>query len=97
MGWRAVEAVVSGVVQGVWFRDFTRTAALGLGVSGYVENLPDGTVHLVACGDGNAVHALLEAVREGPPAARVDAVAVTDYAGTETFGDFRVRRGSFSG
>jgi len=95
---RAVEALVSGVVQGVWFRDFTRTTALGLGLSGYVENLPDGRVHLVASGDPAAVQALLDAVHQGPPRARVDGVEVLDYTGTERFDGFRVRTGSgFSG
>jgi len=88
---KRVEAHVSGRVQGVWFRDFTRTTAIALGVNGYVENLPDGRVHLVATGPAEAVNALLEAVKEGPPGAQVDAVDARIYDGPETPTGFHVR------
>jgi len=90
-GERRVEAHVAGRVQGVWFRAFAQTTAIGLGVNGYVENLPDGRVHLVVSGPGDRVAALLEAVREGPPGARVEGFEVRDYTGPEHFTDFTVR------
>lgn len=90
-GERRVEAHLAGRVQGVWFRAFTQTTAIGLGVNGYVENLPDGRVHLVASGPDQRVAALLEAVRQGPPAARVEGFEVRDYTGPETFTEFSVR------
>jgi acylphosphatase len=78
---------VSGHVQGVWFRAFTKKAALALGVAGYVENLPDGRVHLVAEGTPERVAALLAHLNQGPPGARVDHVdsAPVEAAAFATF------------
>jgi len=88
---KRVEAYVWGRVQGVWFRAFIRTTAIGLGVAGYVENLPDGRVHLVAMGPAERVNALLEAAREGPPGAEVERVEARVYGGLEHFTEFHVR------
>lgn len=73
---KAVAFRVEGKVQGVWFRAFTRDAATRLGLSGWVRNDPDGAVSGVAQGEDHAVDAFVEALREGPPRARVDAVHV---------------------
>ena len=70
--------VVSGRVQGVFFRDSCERLATGLGVSGWVRNRPDGTVEVVAEGERGAVEELLAWCRHGPPRARVDRVEVTD-------------------
>ena len=48
---KAFKATVSGKVQGVWFRDFTRKEATNLNVVGWVKNMPDGTVYLEAEGE----------------------------------------------
>jgi acylphosphatase len=65
---------VSGRVQGVGFRWFVQRAADSCGVRGDVCNLPDGRVEVRAEGTRTALERLLHAVREGPPAARVDEV-----------------------
>jgi acylphosphatase len=88
---KRVEATVRGRVQGVWFRAFIRTTAIGLGVAGYVENLPDGGVHLVAVGPAERVNALLEAAQEGPPGAEVERVEARVYDGPEHFTEFHIR------
>jgi acylphosphatase len=64
--------VVHGLVQGVFFRDTTRREAEARGVSGWVRNLPDGTVEAVFEGEPEAVEALVEFCRHGPRGARVD-------------------------
>jgi acylphosphatase len=69
-------AIVSGRVQGVWYRDTARQEADRLGVAGCAVNQPDGTVLLEAEGDEPAVEAFLAWAAEGPPRARVDAVSV---------------------
>lgn len=69
---------VSGRVQGVFFRDFTRQKAQSLGVTGWVRNLPDGRVEAILEGAPEAVEHLLDAMRAGPPAARVDDIQVTE-------------------
>jgi acylphosphatase len=67
--------VVSGRVQGVWFRGATREQAVRLGVSGYACNLADGRVEVLACGTPEAVAQLREWLRTGPSMARVSEVA----------------------
>lgn len=63
--------IIEGRVQGVWFRDSTRREALGLGVTGWVKNRPDGKVEVLAEGPPARVKALAAWCRQGPPAARV--------------------------
>ncbi|MCB1866017.1 MAG: acylphosphatase [Chromatiales bacterium] len=66
--------LVSGRVQGVFYRASTRREALRLGVSGHARNLPDGRVEVLACGTADAVDALCEWLWTGPPHARADQV-----------------------
>ena len=66
-----VHLLVSGRVQGVGFREFTYRAAHGLGVGGWVRNLADGRVEVVADGERPALDALVTAVSGGPPGAVV--------------------------
>ena len=63
--------VVSGRVQGVFFRASTQREAQQLGVTGHALNLPDGSVEVLACGEAHAVDRLRDWLWEGPPAARV--------------------------
>ena len=63
--------LVSGRVQGVGFREFTRRTALRVGVGGWVRNLSDGRVEVVADGERPALDALVSAVSSGPPGALV--------------------------
>ncbi|WP_329376539.1 acylphosphatase [Streptomyces sp. NBC_01351] len=68
--------IVSGVVQGVFFRDTCRREALAHGVSGWVRNLPDGDVEALFEGGEDAVEAMVRWSRTGPAAAVVRAVEV---------------------
>jgi acylphosphatase len=68
--------IISGRVQGVGFRYFTEATAQREGVAGWVRNLPDRSVEVVAEGDADAVERFERAVRRGPPGARVDHVHV---------------------
>ena len=79
MGERKVRAVVSGKVQGVWFRAWTVEAALARGLRGWVRNRADGTVEAVLAGEEGAVEAMLAALRDGPPLARVAHLEVEDW------------------
>jgi acylphosphatase len=67
--------LVSGLVQGVFFRASTRTRAQELGLHGYAMNLADGRVEVVASGSDDALDQLAAWLRHGPPSARVDGVA----------------------
>jgi len=66
--------LVSGRVQGVFFRASTRNEAERLGLSGTANNLADGRVEVVASGSDAALDALEKWLRLGPPSARVDGV-----------------------
>jgi acylphosphatase len=75
---KAVDVLVSGRVQGVSFRAYTRQEARRLGVTGWVRNEPDGSVSGHLEGPATAVDALVEWCRGGPPAARVRRVGVIE-------------------
>jgi len=76
-------ALISGRVQGVFFRMETQRAAEACAVNGWVRNLPDGRVEAVFEGDKQSVDAVLKWCDHGPPHARVDRVDVQwqDYSG----------------
>lgn len=82
---------VTGRVQGVWFRGWTREQAKALGVSGWVRNRPDGAVEALVAGPGEAVKAIIAALHEGPPAAKVENVLVTEAEAPSEPG-FRIDR-----
>ena len=69
-----LRCIVSGRVQGVWYRAATRRQAEILGVSGHARNRSDGTVEVLACGEAAAVEALRAWLWEGPELAQVDNV-----------------------
>jgi acylphosphatase len=69
-----VKALVSGKVQGVWYRRSTQEQAQKVGVTGYAINLPDGRVEVLMCGDRAQVNKLSEWLWEGPERARVSRV-----------------------
>jgi acylphosphatase len=66
---------VSGRVQGVTYRDWTVRTAKKFGLTGWVRNLSDGRVEILADGDEESIGHLVEACREGPTMARVDNVS----------------------
>jgi len=68
--------VISGKVQGVFYRQSAKQKALALGITGIVKNLPDGNVLLVATGTADQLNKLVDWCRQGPPAARVTDVKV---------------------
>jgi acylphosphatase len=78
---QAVRCVVAGRVQGVYYRAATAEQAAGLKLDGWVKNLADGRVEVVAAGKPTAVAALTQWLWKGPPAARVDAVEVEEFSG----------------
>jgi acylphosphatase len=75
---RCIRCLVSGRVQGVWFRGSTRQQAVALGLGGHARNLADGRVEVVACGETAALEPLKAWLRQGPPTARVDGVECTE-------------------
>jgi acylphosphatase len=86
-----VHVYVSGIVQGVFFRDFTQRQAERNSVGGWVRNLRDGRVEAVAEGDAGSIERWLAELRQGPPSGRVDNVEVTRNEPEEGLGGFEVR------
>jgi len=86
-----LSAIVRGRVHGVFFRDFTRRQAWALGLTGYVRNLRDGTVEVVAEGPQGILEQLLEQIKVGPSEAHVEKVDSrwADHSGE--FNRFEVR------
>ncbi len=83
MVWRKVavvlqerlEAIVGGRVHGVGFRFFVEAEALLIGgIKGFARNLPDGTVEVIAEGEGERLERLLRCIEKGPPTGRVESV-----------------------
>jgi acylphosphatase len=88
----SVHALVTGRVQGVFFRAFVQRQAERLGLTGWVRNLPDGrTVELEAEGDRDKLNQLLEAAKTGPPNAHVEKVQTDWKSYPGKYADFRVR------
>jgi acylphosphatase len=83
--------VVSGFVQGVFFRASAQDVACRLGLTGWVRNRPDGNVELLACGAPALLDDLESWLWHGPAAARVEHVDAID-APVEEFADFRIAR-----
>lgn len=85
MAVKALHAFVSGRVQGVGYRAFTREWARRLGLKGFVRNLPDGRVEVYAEGEEESLKELLEKLLEGPFFAKVTGI---DYKFTEPRGEY---------
>lgn len=81
--------LISGRVQGVAFRASTRDAARGLGLTGFVRNLSDGQVEVVACGELSRLEQLEGWLHQGPRWARVEKV-ITEEMVQQDFDDFVV-------
>lgn len=78
MSSRALYCRVSGRVQGVCFRHFTKREADKLGVTGWVKNCPDGAVEVLICGDNEQLQAMQNWLAHGPEMARVDSLEIRE-------------------
>ncbi len=85
--------IVSGRVQGVFFRDHTRRWAYSLGLTGWVKNLWDGRVEVLAEGEKEKIEDLISRLRQGPPLAQVHNVEITWEEYRDEFEDFRITWG----
>ncbi len=88
---RQVHIVVNGLVQGVGFRYFTFRKAKELGLTGFVKNLPDGTVEVEAEGEQGMLQELIDAIKIGPRSAVVNEVNTDWNTFTGEYDQFRVQ------
>ena len=90
---KTARAIASGKVQGVAFRMYTQERAKQLGVVGFVQNLSNGDVKIVAAGRDSQVDALIAWAKTGSPSARVDSLQVEKMKYREDeFFSFEIRR-----
>jgi acylphosphatase len=82
---------ILGYVQGVFFRDNTKKKAKELGLRGYVKNLLDGSVEIVAEGDESNLKELINFCRNNPSSSRVKSIKVDYEEVKNEFEDFKVR------
>jgi acylphosphatase len=88
---QTIHVRVEGRVQGVFFRDYTRSQALELNLKGWVRNLSDGSVEAVISGRDEDVALLLKRIRTGSPHSRVDDVQIRRLDSDETLPSFEIR------
>ncbi|MDD1638508.1 MAG: acylphosphatase [Methylococcaceae bacterium] len=88
---RRVKILVSGRVQGVYFRMFTQNKAKHLGIKGCARNLPDGRVEIIAEADTGSIEKLIKWCHKGPATARVDQVEITELEPDQVFTSFEIR------
>ncbi|MDH3354275.1 MAG: acylphosphatase [Chromatiales bacterium] len=85
-----VRLIVTGRVQGVWFRASTRAEALRLGLLGRVKNLANGAVEVIAEGDDRPIEQLILWANKGPLMAEVRDVRVEYLSDTPSYQTFEV-------
>ena len=86
-----IHAYVDGRVQGVFFRSNTRNVARDLNLTGFVKNLSDNRVEVVAEGEENKINELIEFLRQGPESAEVRNLNLKKEKYSGKFDEFEVR------
>lgn len=89
---KSAEILVTGKVQGVWFRDFVRKNAISLKLNGWVKNNHDGSVSAVIVGEKNIINELIIQVKIGSPLSKVEDVEVKWYTFENKFNSFKIIR-----
>jgi len=88
---KTISILVTGKVQAVWYRKYTLDKAVELNITGFVKNLPDDTVYIVATGTAEQVQQLAEWCWTGSPRSKISAVTV-EYLELKEFERFEVVR-----
>jgi len=86
-----IHVFISGLVQGVFFRSETRRVAKNLDIKGWVKNLHDGRVEVLAEGEKENIDKLIEFLKVGPTAATVDKVDIKIESFKNEFNDFEIK------
>ncbi len=87
---KTVQIIVSGRVQGVCFRASTQKTAKQLGIQGWVKNLPDGRVKIIACAEQAQIQQLLTWCQQGPILAKVTNIDVEEVVVDELLTEFKI-------
>ena len=87
---KCIHLIVSGRVQGVFFRANVKNKAIELNLNGYAKNLENGNVEVVAEGDENKINELIEFIKQGPGIAKVENIKIK-HKELENFVGFEIR------
>jgi acylphosphatase len=85
-----VHAMIHGRVQGVSFRYHTRLVAISLGITGWVRNLPNGSVEVLGEGTTESMREFIQFLRQGPLGARVDSIDMTERDASGDYHSFQI-------
>ncbi len=88
---KRIHAIAYGRVQGVCFRENTSNKAIELGLKGYVKNLPDGAVEIIAEGPGDKLNELIEFCKSNPGSSDVSKVDIKEEKATNNFKEFGIK------
>ena len=86
------DILITGKVQGVWFRDFVRKTANNLGLNGCVKNNPDGSVSAAVEGEEGVINRLIDKIKIGSPLSKVEDVQVNWQTFENKFNSFKILR-----
>lgn len=89
---KAAKFIVNGTVQGVFFRQFSKENADRLNIKGFVRNLEDGNLEVVAEGDNNELDEFEEVLKQGPPHSQIRNVSTEERKWSGEFKEFKVLR-----
>jgi len=87
---KSIKILVSGKVQGVFFRDSTRRKAMDIGLTGYAKNLPNGDVEVVAQGNEDKINELVGFIKNNPGHSKVENIKISGKI-IENFKMFEIR------
>jgi acylphosphatase len=88
---KTIRLTIKGKVQGVFFRATAKDFADDLGIKGWVRNLPDRNVEIIATASEEILQEFIDLCKQGPPKARVDEVIIEEI-GLLEFNGFRINR-----
>lgn len=83
--------IVSGKVQGVGYRYFSQMKAVQYGVKGWVKNLPDGSVEIIALGGNDQLEPFIEDLRKGNPFSKINNMEITEMDQMDPFQSFTIK------
>ena len=86
-----LQIIVSGEVQGVGYRYFTQMKAIQFGIKGWVRNIQDSGVEILASGSRADLNLFIEEIRRGNPFSTVDHIEVHETEKTETYKSFAIK------
>lgn len=86
-----VHITINGKVQGIWFRANTKQKAEQLGITGWVKNIPNGSVEAIFEGEENCIKEMIDWCQHGPPQAKVENIEIKEQSITNGFDEFLIK------